>query len=370
LFVGVSDGAVYLANDGGDLDLSRNQFGFARNFTSAPVRLIAPPPSLQDESSDLLLEEEEEEGEGEEEATAQTEGESGEESTEAEGEAEEAASEFGGDTEVADTEATAEPASTATASSSGPDQEITAVTASGGTVDLTGGGNVATQPFTFSTEQFSLATVAAASTLTSDANESLTGFQARGSSGATEAYDIGTSTHSNAGYDPLTELKWGRWSGGISTVDGQNLDLTNSSLHYVIAADTDGPSQVITGTAEYFIVGNTDPTDNQGNVGVLGAAHLDADFTNATVFSEVQLSISNQVWHANGSGSITDAAFSGLYDSVSIGGSGNGTGTFDGIFTGFASGLTPVGAALNYNLQDGSGTIVNGAAVLIQDPSQ
>ena len=51
-------------------------------------------------------------------------------------------------------------------------------------------------------------------------------------------YNIGTATNVESGFDPVTQLRWGRWSGGIATVlpDNasvpQSIDLfANDSLH-------------------------------------------------------------------------------------------------------------------------------------------
>ena len=139
------------------------------------------------------------------------------------------------------------------------------------------------------------------------------------------------------------------------------MDLTSSSLHWISSPAAEAPEQTITGSASFTLRGNTDPTDNLGNVGVLGSASLSADFTNQVVQSSLQLGINNQVWTATGSGSINANLFEGLYDTVTVGGSSTGSGSFGGIFTGFGDGL-PSGAGLNYHLINES-TTVNGAAI-------
>ena len=50
-------------------------------------------------------------------------------------------------------------------------------------------------------------------------------------------------------------------------------------------AATSAAALPITGSANYTLIGNTDPTDGNGNVGFLGSATLQADFTNQTVSS-------------------------------------------------------------------------------------
>ena len=106
----------------------------------------------------------------------------------------------------------------------------------------------------------------------------------------------------------------------------------------------------ITGTANYTLIGNTSPTDNFGNVGVLGAASFSADFTNQTVNSTIVLDINNAIWDASGSGLIGGGAgvalpphlFNGTYNNVTITGlSGTIIGT--GVFSGFFSQPGPTG---------------------------
>ena len=343
LYVGLSNGAVFLSNNAGEVDLNTiGGFAFAANFNTPPTLLLAPPDSLADEGLDVLLEEEEE--------------------AEEEGDAEEVAAEFSGEVEVAETENS--DSDVAAPVTDQPDQEITAVTAGGSAVDLTDGGSTASQGFSFSTDQFAIGSRAASTTLEFNDNDELTAFQVLGATGTTQTVAIGTAIPHNSGFDPETSLRWGRWSEGVATVDGSDLDLDNVSLHYILAPEQDAPVQVITGSADYVLVGNTDPTDNTGNIGVLGDASLFANFTEATVTSNLQLGINGQVWQASGTGDINSTLFSGLYSTVTVNNVSGGSGTFGGMFTGFTN-STPSGAGLNYNLVNGS-TTVNGAAVFNQ----
>ena len=186
-------------------------------------------------------------------------------------------------------------------------------------------------------------------------------------------YRIGTAEAINLGFDPDTGIRWGRWAGGTATVavDGgaaQNLDLNDSSLHYVVTpAMASVPAVPIEGTASYTLVGNTNPTDSNGNVGVLGSAFFGANFTDQTVDSAINLSINDDVWNASGTGSIASGTnlFGGNYDTVNVNGQ-SPTGA-DGFFSGFfgpspSSGGIPSGAGLTYTLTDGA-TDVSGAAV-------
>ena len=355
LYVGVSEGTIFLANDGGELDLARNQFGYARDFTVPPVRLIAPPATLRDEGLPELVESEEEEEESTEAAAT-----SGEDS-EDDQEAEDAASEFGAESDVAETESTAGSTEDAAAgqATTEPEQAITAVSEGGNTVDLTDGRAITpTENFSFASASF--ATGFQTSSVVQDDAGNVTAFQEVNSDGETVSYDIRDGAVLNAGFDPITEIRWGRWSEGTATSGDEQFDA--SQLHYAVALIEDTPTQVIMGSADYTLVGNTDPTDNLGNVGILGTASLSANFTNQTVASDLSLGINNQVWNASGTATLNLPTFNGVYNSVIIDGLSGGTGTFGGFFSGFSD-LTPLGAALNYNLNNGSGTTVTGAAV-------
>ncbi len=131
----------------------------------------------------------------------------------------------------------------------------------------------------------------------------------------------------------------------------------------------------IAGTASYTLIGNTSPTDNFGNTGVLGAATFDADFTNMLVDSTLVIDINGASWTAAGQGSIGAAAqlpahlFQGIYNNVTITdptGTAIGSGSFSGFFSdsGPASDPTfPGGVGLTFSLQDQGGTVsVSGAA--------
>ncbi|WP_348674484.1 FecR family protein [uncultured Abyssibacter sp.] len=190
-------------------------------------------------------------------------------------------------------------------------------------------------------------------------------------------YAIGSASAADLGFDPDTGIRWGRWTDGVAqlTIDGtgqEALDLTSQSLHYLTGPAADQPPAIpITGTASYTLVGNTNPTDANGNVGVLGSASLTANFTQQTVDSVVNLAINESIWNASGSGSIIDSSnlFSGTYDTVSVDGDTEGnSGLFAGFFSGDADGDDlPDGAGLIYNLTNGTDA-VTGAAVF-GDPS-
>ena len=191
-------------------------------------------------------------------------------------------------------------------------------------------------------------------------------------------FDINTASNIDTGFDSMTVLRWGRWSGGsaeITLSDGSTVtqDLTNQSLHWVSGPENGTPTMPITGSASYTLVGATSPTDNLGNVGTLGSASFDADFTNLRVDSTLNIDINGSNWLATGVGNIGSAAglpahlFQGLYGAVVIDGVSGGTGIFSGFFSqpGMVSDPSyPGGVGLTFSLQDGQGTTsISGAAV-------
>lgn len=281
---------------------------------------------------------------------------------------EEAASEFGGGTPpVPAAPATGAVTANTTTAPEEPEREIVAEGAGGQVVDITDGQNVVTR-----TAGLALSVGGVASGINTDFDQvafdednNLARFSDVDSSDATVIYDVGSASITNTGFDPTGSLRWGRWTAGTGTLDSDtttsDIDLTESSLHWVIAPLSTNPDRVITGSAEYVLVGNTDPTDNLGNRGVLGSASLLADFTNSIVESDVQLGIAGEVWTASGSGAITSNLFNGLYSTVTVNGSSGASGSFGGVFSDSASGV-PGAAGLSYQLTNSSRT-VSGAAV-------
>ena len=281
---------------------------------------------------------------------------------------EEVASEFGGGTPpVPAAPATGSVTANTTTAPEEPEREIVAEGAGGQVVDITDGQNVVTR-----TAGLALSVGGVASGINTDFDQvafdednNLARFSDVDSSDATVIYDVGSASITNTGFDPTGSLRWGRWTAGTGTLDSDtttsDIDLTESSLHWVIAPLSINPDRVITGSAEYVLVGNTDPTDDLGNRGVLGSASLLADFTNSIVESDVQLGIAGEVWTASGSGAITSNLFNGLYSTVTVNGSSGASGSFGGVFSDSASGV-PGAAGLSYQLTNSSRT-VSGAAV-------
>ena len=184
-------------------------------------------------------------------------------------------------------------------------------------------------------------------------------------------YAQGTSTIVDNGFDPATGLVWGRWSGGSAAIRGQNVNLTNSSLHYIFAATQSGPvSLPLTGSAVYDVVGSTRPTDGAGRVGTMNSATLAANFSARTVDATVNIGINGQTWNgaANGVPIYRDQYFS-AYGGSSIPGvprpsqlvitcAPNCTPTLPvGSLDGFFTGRTGRGAGVMYNLGGNAGAV-------------
>ncbi len=189
---------------------------------------------------------------------------------------------------------------------------------------------------------------------------------------------IGSSSNTDTAFDTMTVLRWGRWSGGVASgvlqSDGSDvsIDLSNQSLHWISGPDQAPPAIPITGTANYTLIGATSPTDNRGNIGVLGSATFFADFTNRAVDSTLVIDIGGVTWSATGNGNMglelgmPAHLFEGVYTAVVVGGATGGGGQFTGFFSepGASSDPTIPGAVgMTYSLQDGQGTTtVSGAA--------
>ena len=191
-------------------------------------------------------------------------------------------------------------------------------------------------------------------------------------------FDINSAANVETGFDSMTVMRWGRWSGGsagITLSDGSsaNQDLGNQSIHWISGPEGAPPAMPISGIATYSLIGSTSPTDNQGNVGVLGSASFVADFTNLSVDSSLQIDINGSNWLASGIGNLGTAAglpahmFQGLYGSVIVDGVRGGAGVFSGFFSdpgAMPNPLFPAGAGLTFSLEDLQGlSIVSGAVV-------
>jgi len=319
LYVGVSNGEIELNNDGGQLVLTNDQYGYVKDTGTPPDRELAPPEVLETPIEAPDEAEESETGEGETVSVA------------------EEAPPDAGFSDKSGTEGTTEVGATQ------PE----------GDYELLPGRPAR---FAFATDGFK---GSSSNGVYTDDSGALTGFF------TDTVTTIGTAHNVNQGADEATGLRWGRWNGGVANAGGSDLDLTTRSLHWVYAEPANTAALTITGTQNYTLVGNTDPTDSLGNVGTLGSATLTANFdpANLVVTSTVDVIINSQVWAANGTGSIGDSLlFSGSYSTVSVDGVSGGTGGFAGFFTDGAA-----GAGLSFSLSSG-GTDVSGAAAFALQP--
>lgn len=197
--------------------------------------------------------------------------------------------------------------------------------------------------------------------------------------------DVDNASTFNKGADPETGFEWGRWASGSFTAEpgpsGSNETVTlagQESVHWVYGLPLDGdPLADITGSALYSLVGNTEPTDNEGNIGVLGVADLFVNFTESMVNLNLGLTINGNNWQASGEGAfLPGGAFegSGLNGSITSQSGPNGVingGVFNGSFSpnivDVGGNSLPAGAGFTYGLAGqvgGASSLVTGAAVV------
>ena len=197
--------------------------------------------------------------------------------------------------------------------------------------------------------------------LLTDAAGNLTRFRAPLPRTFGATFGLGLAKNADTGFDPATGIRWGRWQDGAMDVtatgpSSRSHDLTGEALHWIIGNESGAaPTLPQSGTATYTLVGNTDPTDTLGHVGVLGGASLNADFTNRVVSSQLTLNLDGRTWYASGAATFPSGGdrLTGSYDDVRIGNLAHGQGTIDGFFTQSRVGsATADGAGLAYNLAD------------------
>lgn len=250
-------------------------------------------------------------------------------------------------------------------------QPVIGTTPNGTPVDLTGG--EAARPRGNSAYNlgspgpvagFSAVSTSDAETFARDASGNLTAFSglfpgATGTVGAT--YQIGTSTNTNTGGHAATGLSWGRWNTGAATIvaGGTTLNpsLAQQSLHWIAGTPFDlDPVLPVSGTRSYVLIGATSPTDTRGNVGVLGAASLNANFTQQTVSTALVFDLDGRTWFASGSGGFSGASgntVSGSFTRVEVSGLLPGSGTLSGFFSEpISGGPTVSGFGLSFILTD------------------
>ena len=145
------------------------------------------------------------------------------------------------------------------------------------------------------------------------------------------------------------------------------MPLNNRSLHWLLGpVFVTTPVLPQTGTASYGLVGNTNPTDTNGNVGVLNAATFNANFTNQTVGVALDATLAQRRWFATGQGTIVNGTvlFNGTFTAGNVSGIAPLAGDLSGFFALPAYGVASVaGAGVNYRLTAGSSDRLDGAAV-------
>lgn len=196
-------------------------------------------------------------------------------------------------------------------------------------------------------------------------------------------FEIGSASNVDVGFDSVTMLRWGRWSGGTVAVmlaNGMDAsqDMANQSLHWISGPEGQAPVMPMMGNASYSLIGGTSPTDNFGNTGVLASATFTADFTNMTVTNSLDLTIGGSQWTAIGDvpiGGIDPPnpahLFGGAYQTVSIDGVASGSGLLSGFFSGPGSidPTLPGGAGLTYALTDMTQTTQVSGALVFGNPN-
>lgn len=367
LYVGVNTGGITLTNDLGTLDLDRLQYGYVKDSTSAPVALLTAPEFLFDRSPRPSQENEEESGGGNAQGTENTSETVAKRETVAPKAADVSdSSTIRRDLDVDQTELSQSEIDEKTSI------EIVAETV-GGSFSLLSEIESSRQIVSaLSDGSFAIANVTENPYgIASVVNNNLTRFQGIAANGQSAVVTPGSSNVLDLGFDPVSGIAWGRWSGGSAQLVTSNNILTpslqNNSLHWIAAPEQDGnfalPSS---GTASYQLVGNTSPTDNFGHAGVLGSANLNANFNTMTVASDVAIGIDNRVWNGSASGMSlqSNGAFNGVMNTTVLDANER---TFQG--NGQASGFITNGAAgagMGFVLQsqiDGSNHAVTGTAV-------
>jgi len=369
LYIGVTAGAIVFRNPAGEIVVEAGEFAFIPLSSRQPEMLDVPPTLLIDDN-DLLFD-----------ADADGSRTGFDDRLGARRSAESATLR----PQDEDSDDSARPET--------PEQPVLGTDPDGTPVDITSGDNPPPafgRTISYSTGPLGRAALIFSGTLDNapaqlqlDIGNNLEGFTGPypGATGPDIAdFGIGTASNVETGFDSVTVLRWGRWSGGVASgtlgSDGSDVsvDLVAQSLHWVSGPDLQPPVMPITGSASYTLIGATSPTDSLGNTGVLGGATFFADFTNLTVDSTLVIDIAGSNWLATGTGDMgTEIGlpahlFEGFYN-VAITGAMTGTG--NGVFTGFFSepGTTsdpsyPGGVGLTYSLQDGQGiTTVSGTAV-------
>lgn len=195
-----------------------------------------------------------------------------------------------------------------------------------------------------------------------DMNKINNGNNGKGSVDASHTLSNGTSLLTDSGTDAATGISWGRWAGG-------NINITNradatsktqplaGSLHWIAGpVETAAVTLPLSGTFSYVKAGNTLPTDNLGNIGVLNSATLTANFTAQTVDVGVQATIAGATLGGSASAVpiIQRTAFAAGPDmpvNLAVDCSGTCGTAHRGTIVGGFTGVGATGAAMMYSLE-------------------
>ncbi len=149
----------------------------------------------------------------------------------------------------------------------------------------------------------------------------------QGKSSSSSTLSQSGSVFADYGSDAATGLSWGRWQGGqvtqtnqyfgtdaggnqglgavdasgvfvIGAVFTNSAVLGNGSLHWLSGSSaTPGYlARVLTGSANYTLLGGTHPTDQLGTIGALNSATLGVNFTTQIANADVNFSIAGNSW--------------------------------------------------------------------------
>ncbi|KAF0205419.1 MAG: hypothetical protein FD173_1032 [Gallionellaceae bacterium] len=174
------------------------------------------------------------------------------------------------------------------------------------------------------------------------------------------------------GYDSVSGMSWGRWQGSwLATGANPVTAVSTNNLHwFATSVQTQAVTLPVTGTWNYTLVGNTNPTDNAGVVGTLNSATFSANFTAQTV--NVGINVSMPASSANAALPVT---LNATATAVPILAGGNfktsaptvtctagNCGATSGAIGGHFSAPNGAGVGVGYGLNNGTQTI-NGVAV-------
>lgn len=374
LYVGVNQGGIDLTNQLGTLALDELQFGYVKDATSAPVALLSAPEFLYFNSRPPNPDDDQASG-PDDSVDSVSEG-----TLAARSSIEPVNSDITNDDTIRQELQSEKTQLTQEEIDKNSTLDQVAETDSGNTFSLSDG-NITSSRMIVTSYGNSNAAGSHSSvysnpySIASISNNNLTRFENTHIDGGVGVYGPGSTNSIDLGYDPVTGIAWGRWySGAVQYTNASamtsNLDMSSTSLHWVSSPDQAGSIALpSSGSINYNWVGNTTPTDNLGNTGILGSASLNANFTNMTVDSSVAIGINNQVWNASSTALpiSSSGAFSGNMDTVQVNtGSSviNGTGSAAGFFTNNANGAG-LGFALEADIV-GTPTSVTGSAVFQQ----